>query len=58
MRSVGRQLVHQPSPGISQDERAFFVQLGAHIAELRTSPDIIQVQLAAFLGVSQQKVVM
>jgi hypothetical protein len=55
---VGRQLVHQPSPGISQDERAFFVQLGAHIAELRTSPDIIQVQLAAFLSVSQQKVVM
>jgi DNA-binding XRE family transcriptional regulator len=49
--------VHQPSPDISQDERAFFVQLGVHIAELRTSADITQGQLAAFLGVSPQKVV-
>ena len=41
---------------ISQDERAFFVQLGARIAELRKSADITQVQLADFLGVSQQTV--
>lgn len=33
------------------------MQFGAYIAELRTSADITQVQLAAFLGVSQQKVV-
>ena len=57
MRSVGRRLVHQPSPDISQDELASFAQLGAHIAELRTSADITRVRLAAFLGVSQQKVV-
>jgi transcriptional regulator with XRE-family HTH domain len=41
---------------ISQDERAFFVQLGARIAELRKGADITQVQLAEFLGVSQQTV--
>jgi len=41
---------------ISQDERTFFVQLGARIAELRKSADITQVQLAEFLGVSQQTV--
>ena len=54
---MGRRLVHQPSPDISQDELASFAQLGAHIAELRTSADITRVRLAAFLGVSQQKVV-
>jgi len=41
---------------ISQDERAFFAQLGARIAELRKGADITQVQLAEFLGVSQQTV--
>ncbi|MHB8478587.1 MAG: helix-turn-helix transcriptional regulator [Steroidobacteraceae bacterium] len=41
---------------ISQNERAFFVQLGARIAELRKGADITQVQLAEFLGVSQQTV--
>jgi hypothetical protein len=49
--------VHRPSPDISQDERAFFAELGAHIAELCMCADTTQVQLAAFLGVSQQKVV-
>ena len=41
---------------ISQDERAFFVQLGTRIAQLRKSSDITQVQMAEFLGVSQQTV--
>jgi transcriptional regulator with XRE-family HTH domain len=41
---------------VSQDERAFFVQVGARIAELRKGADITQVQLAEFLGVSQQTV--
>jgi transcriptional regulator with XRE-family HTH domain len=41
---------------ISQEERAFFVELGARIAQLRKSADITQVQLAEFLGVSQQTV--
>ena len=31
---------------ISQEERAFFVELGARIAQLRKSADITQVQLA------------
>jgi len=48
--------VHQLSPDISPDEQTFFVQLGAHIAELRTSAGITHVQLAAFLGVSPQTV--
>ena len=41
---------------ISQDERAFFVQLGTRIAQLRKSANITQVQLAEFLEVSQQTV--
>jgi transcriptional regulator with XRE-family HTH domain len=53
--------MHHPSTeiqivAISQDERAFFVQLGTRIAQLRKSADITQVQLAEFLGVSQQTV--
>ena len=41
---------------ISSDERAFFAQLGAHIAELRKQNGITQVQLAEALDVSQQTV--
>ncbi|HZT02026.1 MAG TPA: helix-turn-helix domain-containing protein [Steroidobacteraceae bacterium] len=41
---------------ISQEERAFFVALGARIAQLRKNASITQVQLAEFLGVSQQTV--
>lgn len=41
---------------ISSDERAFFVQLGARIAELRKTQSITQVDLAEALGVSQQTI--
>jgi transcriptional regulator with XRE-family HTH domain len=41
---------------ISKEERAFFVQLGTRIAELRRVQNITQVQLAEALGVSQQTV--
>ena len=38
---------------ISQDERDFFVELGARIAQQRKASDLTQVQLAETLGVSQ-----
>ncbi|MBI3562436.1 MAG: helix-turn-helix domain-containing protein [Gammaproteobacteria bacterium] len=38
---------------INQDERAFFVALGARIAQLRKLNNITQVQLAETLGVAQ-----
>ena len=41
---------------ITQDERAFFAQLGTRVAELRKANNITQVQLAETLGVSQQTV--
>ena len=41
---------------ISPDVRAFFVQLGSHISELRKQNEITQVQLAESLDVSQQTV--
>ncbi len=41
---------------ISLEERAFFVELGARIAELRRSQGITQIQMAETLGVSQQTV--
>lgn len=41
---------------ISSDERAFFVQLGAHVAELRKAQNITQIQMAEVLGVSQQTI--
>lgn len=41
---------------ISPKERAFFVRLGARIAELRKAQDITQLQLADALGVSQQTI--
>lgn len=41
---------------ISEDDRAFFIQLGARITRLRKAQGITQVQLAGQLGVSQQTV--
>ena len=41
---------------ISPDERAFFVELGARIAELRKAQGITQIQMAEALSVSQQTV--
>ena len=42
-----------PTVAISQDERVFFVALGARIAQLRRDSHITQVQLAETLGISQ-----
>ncbi len=39
---------------ISDDERAFFIELGQRIAQRRKDLDITQAQLAELLGVSQQ----
>ena len=44
------------SVAISKDEKAFFVQLGGRIAQLRKEQGITQVQLAEWLNVSQQTV--
>jgi transcriptional regulator with XRE-family HTH domain len=41
---------------ISPDERAFFVELGARVAELRKAQGITQIQMAEALGVSQQTI--
>ena len=41
---------------ISEDDKAFFVRLGARIAELRKAAGITQVQMAEVLDVSQQTV--
>lgn len=41
---------------ITQDEREFFIALGARIATLRKSSQITQVQLAQTLGISQSTV--
>ncbi|MBA4284862.1 MAG: transcriptional regulator [Xanthomonadaceae bacterium] len=41
---------------ITEDDKAFFVKLGARIAELRKAEGITQVQMAEVLGVSQQTV--
>ena len=41
---------------ISDDERAFFIELGTRITALRKAQRITQVQLAEQLGVSQQTV--
>jgi transcriptional regulator with XRE-family HTH domain len=41
---------------ISQDEREFFVALGARVAGLRKAAHITQVQLAETLEVSQQTI--
>lgn len=42
--------LRSPHVAISQDEREFFVQLGARIAQLRKQSGITQVQLAEALG--------
>jgi len=44
------------SDSMTHDEKAFFQQLGARIAEFRKGTSITQVQLADTLGVSQQTV--
>jgi transcriptional regulator with XRE-family HTH domain len=54
-------MTHLPSltpatVAISDDERAFFIQLGERITLLRKGQAITQVQLAEQLGVSQQTV--
>ena len=41
---------------ISQDERDFFIALGARIAQLRKDSQITQVQLSQTMGVSQPTV--
>ncbi len=41
---------------ISTEERDFFIELGARIAQLRKARGITQVQLAETLGVSQQTI--
>ncbi|MFC3654574.1 helix-turn-helix domain-containing protein [Xanthomonas hyacinthi] len=41
---------------ISDDERAFFIELGTRIHTLRKAQRITQVQLAEQLGVSQQTI--
>lgn len=45
-----------PPVAISDDERAFFTQLGARITRLRKEQGITQVQLAELLSVSQQTI--
>lgn len=54
MRHV--KLSEMVSMAISSDEHAFFVQLGARVAELRKAQNITQNQMAQTLGVSQQTV--
>jgi transcriptional regulator with XRE-family HTH domain len=41
---------------ISKEEKAFFVQLGSRIAQIRKEQGTTQAQLAEWLGVSQQTV--
>jgi len=41
---------------LSKEEKAFFAQLGARIAQLRKAQGITQVQLAEVLDVSQQTI--
>lgn len=41
---------------ISQDERAFFIELGTRIAQLRKRNNITQIQLAEILGVAQSTI--
>jgi len=41
---------------MTQDEKVFFKQLGARIAELRKNNGLTQIQLADLLGIAQQVV--
>lgn len=51
------QVTHPVAPvALSKQERAFFAQLGARIAQLRKEQGMTQVQLAELLGVSQQTI--
>ena len=43
-----------PIVAISKEDRAFFIQLGSRIAELRKNASITQAQLAELLDISQQ----
>ena len=43
-----------PGMAISDDDRAFFIALGARIAAQRKAQDLTQVELAEQLGISQQ----
>lgn len=45
-----------PTVAITQDERTFFIALGARIAQLRKDSHTTQVQLAKTLGISQSTV--
>jgi transcriptional regulator with XRE-family HTH domain len=45
--------VEYPTVAISKDERAFFIALGANIAQLRKAAHITQTQLAETLDISQ-----
>lgn len=45
-----------PAMAISPEERAFFIELGARIAELRKAQGITQIQAAEVLEVSQQTI--
>lgn len=47
---------HLSPVALSKEESAFFVRLGARIAQLRKEQGITQVQLAEQLGVSQQTI--
>lgn len=44
----------KPGMAISDDDRAFFIALGARIAAQRKTQDLTQVELAEQLGISQQ----
>ena len=48
--------IESSNMAISPDERAFFLELGTHIAELRKQNGITQVQMAETLDVSQQTI--
>ena len=52
MRTIGFITAH--TMAISDDERAFFIELGQRIAQRRKEQGLTQAQLAELLGVSQQ----
>lgn len=52
MRPIGFITTH--TMAISDDERAFFIELGQRITQRRKAQGLTQAQLAAVLGVSQQ----
>ena len=52
MRTIGFITAH--TMAISDDERAFFIELGLRITQRRKEQGLTQAQLAELLGVSQQ----